>query len=134
MPTAGLQHSRRLPAVLAFVAAYVAFSAILMATNVITFGLYDAKFGGPDIWPLYWGIWAVAYTPAAFVATATAWRLGRRLKAPLAFLGACLALILVAMEVSFTLDLKWQLLTAEIVVLCIAIPLLSRRWTMQTDN
>lgn len=111
-----------------YLLAYIASSGVLMVANTVAFGFGDPKFGAGG-WIIYWPLWGVMFAPPVFVASFVAevwWRsTPRRL---LQFLAVTLGANLVAMEVSFALDVLLPTLGIEIAVLCVATIVFARKW------
>jgi hypothetical protein len=112
----------------AFLVTYVMLAGAVMITNTAVLGLGDPKFGAWG-WMLYWPIWGAVYFVPIAVAGFTAERwwpsTPRRL---LRFLGATLAIVLVAMEVSFLLDIGLEALVIELAILSVAVFIYARMY------
>lgn len=111
-----------------YLLAYIASSGVLMVANTVALGLGDPKFGAGG-WIIYWPLWGAMFAPPVFAASFVAevwWRsTPRRL---LQFFAVTLGANLIAMEVSFALDVLLPTLGIEIAVLCVAIIVFARKW------
>ena len=124
--------SGQVHAALAFVGAYLVLGALVMATNLILFEMYDKN--GSGSWLRYWGIWATTYAPVAMLAVVMVLVLPRWRLTPVAFLWRALVLILAAMEVSFVLDMRWGRSPARLVEASVSVTLLVWAWRSRAPN
>ena len=129
MPAPNHRFPALLP-VLTAVAAYVVLSGLMLAANTTVLRLGDPKFG-QEGWRLYWPIWGIAFAPVLLVGLVAALIYRRHPHRSAVFLAVVVAVTLVAMQISFLVDLKWQGVLTELVLLCLATTIAARRFIRQ---
>ena len=101
---------------LLFLAAYYLGVGAMMYLNTAWFRMGDVKFGA-DGWELYWPLWALFYCPPALIGLIVGWRSQLPARFKTVLLWSFLVTIFAILEVSFVLDIQWQILIIEWVVL-----------------